>query len=219
MGKKSRRNKAPKAARERRDEPEEEPEFAEDRLIRYREPEEYNIDKGAAQFLAHEHFKAIGGENDGFEWGEGELETMSEFMYLVVFPAHKQLGFEAALRVSRRWPRFKPHWHRVRRRVCDYCWKRNDLSEPRLWVCAGCGVARYCDKDCQENDFSHHAKSCQVLARRWDGVGPIPTQLFHTPNWEDPAVVPSALARERLDKHIAEFREFLNSKGIETRST
>ena len=117
MGKKSRRNKAPKAARERRDEPEEEPEFAEDRLIRYREPEEYNIDKGAAQFLAHEHFKAIGGENDGFEWGEGELETMSEFMYLVVFPAHKQLGFEAALRVSRRWPRFKPHWHRVRRRA------------------------------------------------------------------------------------------------------
>ncbi len=207
MGKKSRRNKAPKAARE--DELEE-PNFAEDRsshMIRYREPAERNVDNDTANFLALEHWKAAGGETDFSdlsEWGEGELETMTEFLYLVVFPAHKEDGLESALWLVRRWPRFRPYWRRLSRRICDYCGRRNDLSEPRLWVCGGCGVARYCDEECQANDFSHHAKSCHVLARRWDGLGPIPKQLFDLPDFWVPAVLPSATARERMQEWIEE---------------
>ena len=216
MGKKSRRNKAPKAARE--DELEE-PNFAEDRsshMIRYREPAERNVDNDTANFLALEHWKAAGGETDFSdlsEWGEGELETMTEFLYLVVFPAHKKSGLEAALRVARRWPRFKPHWRRVRRRVCDYCGRRNDLSEPRLWVCAGCGVARYCDKECQALDFSHHAQCCPVLARRWDGAGSMPLKLFDLcaeRKWDDPAVLPNVRARERLREMIGGVEKIID---------
>jgi len=201
MGKKSKRNKAPKAARERRDEPEEEPNFAEDRLIRYRDTEDFNIDNDTAQYLALEHWKADGGELNS-HWKEGELETMTEFMYLVVFPAYKKSGLEAALRLVKRWPKFKPYWRRLRRRVCDYCGKMSiDLSEPRLGICSGCGVARYCDEECQAHDFSHHEDRCYDLARRWDGVGPQPTSLFPlvvAGTWNDPAALPSARARERL---------------------
>lgn len=69
MGKKSRRNKAPKAARERRDEPEEEPNFPDDRLIRYRDTEEFNIDNDTCQYLAMEHWNAVGGPDDpNGEW-------------------------------------------------------------------------------------------------------------------------------------------------------
>ena len=100
-----------------------------------------------------------------------EVEAMTEFINLVVFPVAQKSGVEAALRMARRWPRAKPHWRRLRRRVCEHCWKRKDLSEPRLWVCGGCGVARYCGEKWQAKDFSHHSKCCPLLARRWDGVG------------------------------------------------
>ena len=126
---------------------------------------------------------------------------MTEFIHLVVFPAHKKSGLEAGLRLVRRWPRIRPHWHRVRRRICDYCGRRNDLSEPRLWVCAGCGVARYCDETCQAGDFSHHEKCCPLLARRWDGKGAAPWCLFpliKDGTWNDPSILPSARARERI---------------------
>ena len=53
-------------------------------------------------------------------------------------------------------------------------------------------VARYCDKECQVDDFSHHAQCCPLLARRWDGVGPIPTQLFTMRgSSDDPASSPA----------------------------
>jgi len=84
------------------------------------------------------------------------------------------------------------------------------LSEPRLWVCAGCAVARYCDKECQANDFSHHAKCCPVLARRWDGVGSMPLQLFDliaAGTWNDPAVLPSARAREFLKERVRKMED------------
>ena len=134
---------------------------------------------------------------------EEEYQTALEFIFLVVVPLKKTIGFEAALNVLRKWPRVRRYWRKARRRVCDYCGRRNELSEPRLWVCAGCGVARYCDEACQAGDFSHHAKCCPFLASRWEGVGPIPTQLLTMPgSSDDPAIVPSARARERLEAWI-----------------
>ena len=132
-----------------------------------------------------------------------ELDTMTEFMCLVALPLSKRRGFECVLSCLRRWPKFRPHWNRVRRRVCDYCGRRNDLSEPRLWVCAGCGVARYCDKACQTGDFSHHSGCCLHLACSWDGKGPIPTQLLNAVTDPfNPTVVPSARARKRLEAWV-----------------
>ena len=66
-------------------------------------------------------------------------------------------------------------------------------------------MARYCDEECQANDFSHHAKSCHVLARRWDGVGIAPMSLIpliSDGSWKDPAILPSARARERMNKGV-----------------
>ena len=169
-------------------------------LIRYRHTRHYGLEDDASdlEIILREQTEVSEEEDE-------DEDTWAEFTYLVVFPAYKEDGLEAALRLVRRWPRFRPYWRRLRRRTCEYCGPRNDLSEPRLWVCSGCGVARYCDEECQANDFSHHAKCCQTLARRWDGVGPIPTQLFKTDGASnDPAVLPSARARERLQEWIQE---------------
>jgi hypothetical protein len=206
MGKKSRR-KAPKAQRERNQRRDELPE--KERLDkRWRHPDVYNVDEDAIQLFARE--VAEGNSDSKFELGSEELELMTEFTYLMVFQAHKKLGRERALRLVKRWPKLKPYWRRLRRRVCEYCGRRNDLSEPRLWVCGGCGVARYCGEDCQAADFSHHEKCCPLLARRWDGVGIAPLSLIpiiSDGSWEDPAVLPSALARERIDKAVVSGEE------------
>ena len=132
---------------------------------------------------------------------EKELSNIFEFMFLVAFPVKEEFGFETALNIVKKWPRMRPRWRRLRRRVCDYCGRRNKLSEPRLWVCAGCGVARYCGENCQAGDFSHHAKCCFALARDWDGKGSVPLSLFPLimdGTWHDPSILPSARARERI---------------------
>ena len=200
MGKKSRR-KAPKAQRERK-ELVPASDYRADHLVRYRQPGYYNVDARAFNLLcAHEHYMVEMEIHEEFLKTEEERDKLGEFIHLVLFPTHKNEGLEAALRLVKRWPKFKSHWHRVRRRICDYCGRRNDLSEPRLWVCAGCGVARYCGKECQANDFLHHEKRCPVLARRWSGVGSCPTGLAQTlmdGKWNDQAVIPSARARQRL---------------------
>ena len=201
MGKKSRRTRAP---RERKEPVPVEDAYAQP-LVRYRPADHFHVDDNDMNSLTQELYyaaKAAGADDLGLT--REEKQVVTEFIHLVVFPAHKKSGLEAGLRLVRRWPRIRPHWHRVRRRICDYCGRRNDLSEPRLWVCAGCGVARYCDEGCQAADFSHHAKRCIVLARRWDGVGPIPTQLFDLPDCWVPAVVPSERARERIQDWIRE---------------
>lgn len=206
MGKKSRRNKARK-----------EPVPVEDAyaqpLIRYRHTMHYNVDYDTVELLTHEcsaaegiSIPAVGEQSEDClkPLGPGEHDMLAEFMYLVVFPAHKKLGLNGALRVVRRFPTFKPHWHRVRRRVCEYCGRRNNLSEPRLWVCGGCDVVRYCGEDCQAADFSHHEKCCSVLARRWDGVGRAPLKIMKLcadGTWKDPAVLPSASKRENSRQH------------------
>ena len=152
---------------------------------------------------------------------EKELSNIFEFMFLVAFPVKEEFGFETALNIVKKWPRMRPRWRRLRRRVCDYCGRRNKLSEPRLWVCAGCGVARYCDETCQAGDFSHHAKCCPLLARRWKGVGSMPTSLLSDPivfrHWKDPSVIPNARARERFGKEIEELMASARQKGLTVR--
>ena len=180
---------------------------------RFRLPEEYGIDDEKARVLADEHFSSREAElleiiGDASNEDE-EMEMMTEFMYLTVYPANKKKGFEAALRMVRRWPRFRPYWRRVRRRVCEYCGKRNDLSEPRLQVCSGCGVARYCDETCQANDFENHNQVCLVLACRWNGVGRLPlclSPLIVHGRYTDKALIPNARARERIREELEEAR-------------
>ena len=77
-------------------------------------------------------------------------------------------------------------------------------------------MARYCGEKCQAKDFSHHSKCCPLLARRWDGVGEsIPLQLFDLcteGKWDDPAVLPSARARERLRDRIGGVEKMIKEK-------
>ena len=132
---------------------------------------------------------------------KADVDSICEYIPLRVFQVYRQNGLEDALRAVRRWPRLRPYWRRLRRRVCELCGKQRDLSEPRLLVCSGCAVARYCDEDCQAADFSHHAEHCPVLARRWSGVGTIPSglkQAIFDGTWTNPAVIPSAQARAAL---------------------
>ena len=67
---------------------------------------------------------------------------------------------EIIIKAFKRWPRIRKYWPRIRRRICWGCGKEYDLSEPRLWVCGGCGEARYCDEACQRAHFPAHKKEC-----------------------------------------------------------
>ena len=140
-----------------------------------------------------------------------DVDAITEYMSLCVFQYYRNCGLEDALREVRRWPQLRPHWRRLRRRVCEYCGKQRDLSEPRLLVCSGCAVARYCDEECQAADFSHHAERCPVLARRWSGVGTCPSGLKQAilgGTWNNPAVIPNAQARAALGALRAEVQRY-----------
>ena len=67
---------------------------------------------------------------------------------------------EQLVKTMKRWLRIRKYWPRLRRRICWGCGKEYDLSEPRLWVCGGCGEARYCDESCQRAHFPAHKKEC-----------------------------------------------------------
>ena len=69
------------------------------------------------------------------------------------FSSPQEIGARSCVKSGEAVAEFKPYWRRVRRRICEYCGRRNDLSEPRLWVCAGCGVARYCDAGAKQMIF------------------------------------------------------------------
>ena len=64
------------------------------------------------------------------------------------------------LKAMKRWPRYRKYWPRIRRRLCWGCGKQYDLSEPRLWVCTGCGEARYCNAACQSAHWPAHKTPC-----------------------------------------------------------
>ena len=67
---------------------------------------------------------------------------------------------EIIIKAFKRWPRIRKYWPRIRRRICCGCGKQYDLSEPRLWVCGGCGEARYCDESCQAAHWPKHEGPC-----------------------------------------------------------
>ena len=60
----------------------------------------------------------------------------------------------------KRWPRYRKYWPRIRRRICWGCGKQYALSEPRIWVCGGCGEARYCNAACQRAHWPKHKGPC-----------------------------------------------------------
>ena len=94
MGKKSRRNKAPRRTRKDVDDALAPFVGAADEYEpgdRFRLPEEYGIDDQKARVLGIEHYKISGGvefltslRESGKE--DEEMEMMTEFMYLTVFP-------------------------------------------------------------------------------------------------------------------------------------
>ena len=216
MGKKSRRKPRPDAqtAKKQADDTARlERDIAATRRIteRFRSPAHWDIYGDHAELLYDEteslkNSRALALESDTSATMDeyyAEVDAMNEYAFLVVCQKYHTDGRtrEVMLRWLRRWPKFRPYWRRLRRRVCDYCGKQNDLSEPRFLVCSGCGVARYCGKECQADDFSHHEKCCPLLAQRWSGVGTVPGSLVQTlenGTWDDPAVIPSARARKAL---------------------
>ena len=64
------------------------------------------------------------------------------------------------LKAMKRWPRYRKYWPRIRRRICWGCGKEYDLSAPRIWVCGGCGDARYCSETCQGAHWPEHKTPC-----------------------------------------------------------
>ena len=89
---------------------------------------------------------------------EDDKKTMGE--YLTKSAAGDGIGNEELIKLVKRWPRIRNYWPRVRRRICWGCGKEYDLSEPRLWVCGGCGEARYCDEACQSAHWPEHKTPC-----------------------------------------------------------
>ncbi len=71
-----------------------------------------------------------------------------------------RVSSQELIKLIKRWPRIRKYWPRLRRRICWGCGKEYDLSEPRLWVCAGCGEARYCDEACQRAHWPEHKTPC-----------------------------------------------------------
>ena len=87
-------------------------------------------------------------------------KAFREYLNMIILPRFRAAGLLGALKAIDNWPRFRPYWHRVRRRVCAHCFKRADLSEPRYLVCSGCGEARYCSEACQCAHWAEHQKKC-----------------------------------------------------------
>ena len=101
--------------------------------------------------------------NIEISWTRDQLE---EYLAVVAYPRIRTKGLDSALRALERWPHLRPHWSRLRRRVCDYCHSQVALSEPRYLVCGGCGVARYCCEECQRNDWGWHQTKCTYMSRQ-----------------------------------------------------
>ena len=93
-------------------------------------------------------------------------ESFQEFFTLVVYRQFRRNGLEVARSYLQDWLKWAPHWRRIRRRICDQCGRRANLTEPRYLVCSGCGVARYCCEECQIADWPHHQSYCEALSRQ-----------------------------------------------------
>ena len=77
----------------------------------------------------------------------GDLNDPKEFANYYSRSVQSIIDPAEVLKVILRWPRVRDSVRkRLRRRFCWGCGRQYDLSEPRLWVCSGCGDARYCDE-------------------------------------------------------------------------
>ena len=90
--------------------------------------------------------------------------------YEIVLPRLATEGVKGALKAIKKWPRVRPYWKRVRRRICFNCAKQVAQSEPRYMVCSGCGDARYCSEDCQRRDWRAHQKDCPAGQPGWNAA-------------------------------------------------
>ena len=144
-------------------------------------------DARAARKAARRSYEFVSA--DGFDWGTGtrfgngrfisnedfdqissalaavDLTLDSEYSKLVLAARLRSEG-KGALKAIKKWPRIRPYWKRVRRRICVRCARQVDrsrqidLSGPRYLVCSGCGDARYCSEACQRADWARHQKEC-----------------------------------------------------------
>ena len=48
---------------------------------------------------------------------------------------------------------------------CLSCKKRKDKDKSTLKTCVRCGVAQYCDRNCQKEDFKTHKGFCSVIKK------------------------------------------------------
>ena len=92
--------------------------------------------------------------------GSRDDTMLREYSTRVIMPRHESEGIHGALRAVKKWPRVRPYWPRIRRRICTACLKQVDLTEPRYLVCSGCGEARYCSELCQRVHWAKHQKGC-----------------------------------------------------------
>ena len=140
-------------------------------------------DKRAAKKAAKRNYTPIAAgeepEDSMFLFGNGRVLTQSDmdtinmhsiahegdefilqYIRRMVLSRFRSGGLPGAIRALRKWPRVKPHWARIRRRICHCCNEEADLSEPRYLVCSGCGEARYCSEACQRAHWAEHQKEC-----------------------------------------------------------
>ena len=93
----------------------------------------------------------------------GDLNDPKEFANYYSRSVQSITDPAEVLKVILRWPRVRDSVRkRLRRRFCWGCGRQYDLSEPRLWVCSGCGGARYCDEACQGAHWHDHMWSCHM---------------------------------------------------------
>ena len=103
---------------------------------------------------------------EGMYLDEDDEGNLDEYIATTVLRTYLTDGMDSAMKATARWPRLRPYWRRIRRRICDECGKQVALTEPRFLVCSGCGVARYCCEACQIVDWPHHQTMCAAMARR-----------------------------------------------------
>ena len=97
-------------------------------------------------------------------------KARSEYLTLVLMRRVECEGLSGALRAAKKWIRVRPYWRRIRRRICQCCYKQADLSEPRYLVCSGCGEVRYCSEACQRAHWAKHQEECPAGQPGWNAA-------------------------------------------------
>ena len=54
---------------------------------------------------------------------------------------------------------------------CQACRQKGEGPDVKLRTCRACGVARYCNRDCQQEDWPAHKQICGIFAA--DGVAQV----------------------------------------------